>query len=329
MAVITRPAALKPTSDAVVAIGDGRATRSVALMPQAAGRVAAIKVDPGQRVAAGDEILELDDDLARIAHDRARLMADDARATLARISRLRQTGAASDLQEIAATLALRTAELAEREAAVALDRRHVRAPIAGHVGLIGPEIGDQITEATEITRIDDRSSILVEFRLPERFAARVRLGDPLTATVLSGAGGVLPGRISAIDNRVDAASRSFRLQAEIANDDDRLRAGMAFSIAMDFPGQPRIAVDALALQWNAAGAYVWAVREGRAQQVPVRVLQRAAGEVMVEGDLVEGEAVVVEGVQTLRPGSPVAPAGETTPTAAAMTAPARAGRSDL
>lgn len=315
--VIVRAAVLQDTAHAVAAIGDGRAVRSVTLTPEAAGRVKAIRVSPGEPVAEGQVVIELDDDLARIARDRAELMVADTTATAERLGRLRRSGAVSDQEQAAALLAQRTAELAQQEAAVDLERRSVRAPIAGHVGLIAPEVGDQVTTATEITRIDDRSSILVEFRLPERFAARVRPGDPLTATVLSGEAMPLEGRIRAVDNRVDAASRSFRLQAEIANADDRLRSGMAFSIAMRFPGPARIAVDPLSVQWNAAGAYVWAVREGRAVSVPVRVLQREAGLVMVEGALAPGEPVVVQGLQGLRPGTPVLIAEKVEPTTAA------------
>ncbi|MFP4405103.1 MAG: efflux RND transporter periplasmic adaptor subunit, partial [Rhodosalinus sp.] len=89
------------------------------------------------------------------------------------------------------------------------------------------------------------------------------------------------------------------------NDDNRLRAGMAFAVTLRFPGETMAAVDPLAVQWAAEGSYVWAVRDGAVQRVAVTIRQRDAGRVLVEGELAPGEPVVTEGVQNLRPGAEV------------------------
>jgi multidrug efflux pump subunit AcrA (membrane-fusion protein) len=64
-------------------------------------------------------------------------------------------------------------------------------------------------------------------------------------------------------------------------------------------------VPELALQWGRDGAHVWVVRDGQALQVPVRLVRRLDGSVLVDGALQPGEPVVVEGVQRLRPGRAV------------------------
>ena len=71
------------------------------------------------------------------------------------------------------------------------------------------------------------------------------------------------------------------------------------------PGQLHPTVPEIALQWAREGAFVWSVRDGKAHKVSVRVIGRASGQILVEGALRQGEEVVVEGVQRLRPGSPV------------------------
>ena len=116
--------------------------------------------------------------------------------------------------------------------------------------------------------------------------------------------------IVALDSRVDSASRTLRVQAALENADDALRGGMAFAIELGFRGERYPAVDPLAIQWGADGAFVWVAREGRAARVPVRVVQRNSDQVLVAGALEPGERVITEGLQRLRPGAPVVFVGD-------------------
>ena len=303
--VVAAEAQVAVLRDVVTAIGSARGAQAVALSPGVSGRITALRAAPGQIVAAGDTVAELDDEAARLALERAELVLADAEATVARLDRLAASGATTDLQRQDAALARRTAELGLRAARRDLQEHAVTAPVAGHVGLIEVQVGDLVTPATEITRIEDRSSLIVDFRVPERVVALIRPGDMVEALPLSDPDRSLTGRITAIDNRVDETSRTLRLQAAIANDDDSLRSGMAFRIVLAFTGASYPAVDPLAIQWGSDGAFVWIVREGRAQRLPVRILQRNADAVLVETALSPGDLVVTEGVQALRPGAEV------------------------
>jgi RND family efflux transporter MFP subunit len=133
----------------------------------------------------------------------------------------------------------------------------------------------------------------------------VRLDDPVAAQALAATRDAITGRVSAIDNRVDPASRTLRVQARLDNADDRLRAGMSFSIMIDLPGDPAPSVDPLSVQWSREGAFVWVVRDGKAARLPLRILQRADTEVLVDAAFLPGDLVIVEGVQAVRPGAPV------------------------
>lgn len=301
--VVAAEARTEVLRDVVTAIGSARGAQSVALSPGVSGRITALRVEAGQMVAAGETVAELDAEAARLAVERAELVLADAEATVARLDRLAASGATTDLQRQDAALVRRTAELGLRAARRDLSEHAVTAPVAGYVGLIEVQTGDLVTPATEITRIEDRSSLIVDFRVPERVVALIRPGDTVEARPLSDPDRSLTGRISAIDNRVDETSRTLRVQAAIANDDDSLRSGMAFRIALAFTGATYPAVDPLAIQWGAEGAFVWILREGRAQRLPVRILQRNADAVLVEAALTPGDLVVTEGVQALRPGA--------------------------
>ncbi|WP_209427802.1 efflux RND transporter periplasmic adaptor subunit [Pararhodobacter sp. SW119] len=291
--------------DRVSAIGTGAALRSVILQPEVSGRIVEIAVEPGAWVEVGTVIARLDDQAEAIARDRAALMLDEATDTAERLSRLRASGTATTVQINEAELAVRTAELAVREAEFELERRRVRAPISGWIGLIDADTGDQVAVGTQIARIDDRSVLLVEFRVPERIVGLVAPGDSLSVAPLARRDTPLEGHIRAIDSRVDAAGRNLRIQAEVDNSSDALRPGMAFAIEMEFTGASYPAVEPLAIQWSNDGAFVWMVREGLAERVDVRIVQRANGQVLISGDVAPGEHVVLEGVQSLRDGTEV------------------------
>jgi len=301
---------LREMTDVVTAIGTARGVRAAVLAAEVPGRLASLNVASGDFVEAGAVLAELDSEAARIALDRSQLLLSDAQTDFARLTTLRQSGSGTELQVQEAELALRSAELELRQAEFDLQRHTLTAPIAGWVGIIEAEIGDLIPSGTEITRIEDRSSLLVEFRVPERVVSRLAPGDAVFAAPLADPGARLEGRITALDNRVDQTSRSLRVQAAIENTGDRLRAGMAIGIELAFTGDAHPAVDPLAIQWGADGAFVWAVREGKALRLDIRILQRNAEAVLIEAALEPGDLVVTEGVQVLRPGAAVTLAQE-------------------
>lgn len=305
--VIAMEVPLVPLVTEVAAIGTGTARRSVTVRPEVAGRLAEVSIGSGQRVTAGQVLARLESESEDIAFNRAQLVLRDAEAQFERLSRLRSSGTASEIQMASAELALRQAELAARQAAFDQERRVIRAPIDGLVGIVELGRGDQIAPADVLTRIDDRAEIVIDFSVPERFVGLLQLGDPVDVTPLARPELTMGGRIAAIENRVDAATRAIRLQASIANPDDTLRSGMAFAIRMRFTGDSYPAVDPLAVQWSAEGAFVWVSRAERAVRVPVQITQRSATRVLVRAAFEPGDLVVTEGVQALRPGGAVAP----------------------
>lgn len=308
--VVTAPVTQGTIDDRIEAIGDGQALRSVTLRTEVSGQIWSLPVSGGAFVEEDAVILRLDSEAERIALERARLLLDEARDDAERLGQLAETGTISGVRQREARLALRTAELAVQQAEYDLAQRTLRAPIAGWLGVLDLAEGDRISAQTEIGTITDRSAILIDFRIPERAVGQIAAGTALTARPLGFPDLVLDGRIAAIDNVVDRTSRTLRVQGQVANDDDRLRAGMAFEVRLTFPGEPLPAVDPLAVQWSNEGSYVWAVRDGKAVRVPVIIRQRNADSVVVEADLKPGDPVVIEGVQTLRPGAEVAPVEE-------------------
>jgi RND family efflux transporter MFP subunit len=298
------PVTTATINDQVSAIGDGIAARSVTVTPYVSGRVVSLDAASGDFVKAGAPIVRLDSEAEEIALDRARLTLEDARATLARDQELVRSHTKSEVELTQAALAVNQAELEVRDAELALDRRVVRAPFDGWVGILGVDVGDQVDTDTAIATLDDRSHILVDFRVPERFTGQLRVGSPVSARPLANPGISLAGEVVTLDSRIAEDTRTLRARASFDNRADRLRAGMAFAMTMRFPGETFPAVDPLSIQWSANGAYVWVADDGKAKQVPVRIVQRNNDKVLVDAPLAPGTLVVTEGVQMLRAGAP-------------------------
>ncbi|MAA96825.1 MAG: efflux transporter periplasmic adaptor subunit [Stappia sp.] len=308
--VVTAPVVEVTINDRLQAIGTGRAVRSVEVTPYASGRMVELLARSGTPVKRGDVIAKLDSEAEQIAAERAAIALKDTEARLERMQALRKSRTATLVQVTDAELAVGNARLELREAELALSRRSVESPIDGIVGILPITAGNYVTSSTVIATVDDRSEILIDFWVPERYASSVTVGAPLTASSVARPGETFPGEVSAVDNRIDSASRTLQVQARIDNTADRLRAGMSFQVNMRFAGDRFRAVSPLAVQWGTDGAYVWAVREGRAHRVPVAIIQRNANAVLVDAQLSVGEPIVIEGLHLVREGSEVTVIGQ-------------------
>lgn len=303
--VITDSVVEATINDRMSAIGSGRALASVTVNPFTAGRLEEFLVTSGTHVSAGTVLAKLDADAEQIAADRARIALADAEARRDRVQSLRSSNTATAVQLTDAELAVENARLELREAELDLERRSIVAPIAGVVGILPISAGNYVTPQTNIATIDDRSELLVDFWVPERFSSAISVGAPLTATLVSKPDQVVEGTVSAVDNRIDEASRTLLVQARIPNRDDTLRAGMSFRVSMQFAGDTFPAVNPLAVQWGADGAFIWVVRDGKAVRMPVLIVQRNTESVLVDAPVRPGETIVVEGIHAVRDGQEV------------------------
>jgi len=311
--VVTDTVASATSDDRLLAIGDGDAVASVTVVPRASGVLSDVLVTSGKRVEVGELLATLDSEAEEIARDLARREVDDAEAVSRRLKTLVQSNAGTRAELDDADNALAAARLALRDAVLKLARRNVLAPIAGVVGIVPVEQGDYVAAGTEIVTIDDRSTLVVDFRVPERFADDVQVGQSFEAGSFALPGVALTGEISAIGSRIERDSRTLAVRGVLDNAGDRLRPGMSFSVTLRFAGESRPAVDPLAVQWDSQGSFVWLVAEGKAQRTPIRIVRRDPERVLVEASLAPGDTVVTEGVMSLREGAAVRESGDSGP----------------
>ncbi|PQA88508.1 efflux RND transporter periplasmic adaptor subunit [Hyphococcus luteus] len=287
-------------------IGEGRALKSVALTSEATGNVVEVNIAPGAKVSEGDVLLRLDERQQRIALERARAQYPIAKENAERYADLKETEAASALEAEAAYNEYKTIEADLRAAQYALQQRAIRAPFDGVIGLTEIEAGDYLRAGDQVTTLDDTSSIVVEFAIPQEAARAVEIGQKVTAGLASSGGGTHEGRVTAIDSRVNPETRTLKIEATFDNEDGAMLPGAVFAVSTTSKGEPAVSVPGLAIQWDRNGPYVWKRGEdGRAERADVSIIQRTDNIVLVRGAVEPGDMIVWEGSDRVRAGFPL------------------------
>lgn len=284
------------------AIGTLTAAKAVTLFPEVTSVVKSVEVQPGAHVAEGQVLIRLNDADEIVAIDRATIALDDARAALDRAERLKKSNNVTEVALANARTAFRSAEIDMKSAELERAKRIVAAPFAGVVGLIPVSRGDLVTTSTVLTTLDDVSRLTVAFDATERFAGKIEIGHPIRGTAIGLPGREIDGQVSAIDSRVDADTRMFKVEATLERGIEGLKPGMSIKIAADFEGKPHAAVPSLAIQWDRQGSFVWALKDDKAMRTAVQIIGRRSGIVIIAGEIAPGDEVVVEGLQRMRRG---------------------------
>lgn len=304
--VVVASVELRTIGNRVAAVGTGRALRSLTLTANVTGIIDEIRFAAGQTVKEGQPLVILQSEAERIAVRQAQVKLRDAEATMQRYQRLAAQNALAKVQLEQARTALATARTELEAKQYELKRRTITAPFDGVMGITKLVKGDFLKEGTAIATIDDRSQLVVEFVISERVASQLKLGNAVRLVTPALSGRVFQGKISALDTRVDTASRTLKVHASVPNPDGRLISGMTFSVSLRIEGRKLPSMPGLAIQWDRNGAFVWRVGGGnKVQRVGVTIRRRENNMVSVEGKIAPGDKVVVEGHDNVRPGGTV------------------------
>lgn len=290
----------------VESVGTTRAREAVEVVAPLAGRVAAIHFEEGEQVEQEQLLVELDSEREAAQLREAEALRDDVASQLSRANRLLQSQNVSRarVDELRAGLAAADARVAALQAA--LDDKEIRAPFDGVVGLREVSRGAFVQPQQRVTTLDDISSLRLDFAVPERFMGSLLPGLAVEATSAAFPDTPIMGRVTRIDTRVDSVTRSLRVQAELANEDRRLRPGMFMGVFLTVGEiEDAILVPEAALVNEGSDSYVFVIADDRAEQRAVTVGQRLHGEVEIRDGLAPGEAVAVLGLQRLGDGMEV------------------------
>lgn len=294
-----------PINERVAAVGSGRARRQVTITTRQAGIVEKVLFEGGEMVKANQPLAQLRSETEQIAVETAEAQRELAAAAVERLKQLTE-GVVTRVARAEADTALKVADAALRRAREELDRMTIRAPFDGIMGLTNLQIGDYISAGTPIATLDDRTSILVEFTVPESVAPQIKKGLSLRASLVTRSGENYDGTIDAVGTRIDPETRTLAVRGEIPNPSLSLIPGSTFSISVRLTGQATPLVPGLAVQWDRRGAFVWRVTPKNAvERVDIAIVSRNGDRVMVDAALKAGDKVVQEGGDQLQPGQTI------------------------
>jgi membrane fusion protein (multidrug efflux system) len=302
------------------AIGTVTAVQGVTVSADLPGIVERIAFDSGRTVGTGDVLVKLD-----TRQEEAQLAAAEAQLALARLQLdrmrgLRVKGVTSQAEYDSAVAAFTQAEARVGEVRATIERKTIRAPFAGILGIRQVNLGQYLSAGDPVVPLQSLDPIYVNFAVPQQEVGQLQLGAAVrvTAEGYGGeerAGGELEGKVTAFDSIVDEATRNVQVQATFGNVDRRLRPGM-FVEAQVVQGAslPLVALPASAISYAPYGDSVFIVEDvagpngetyrGVRQQF-VKLGPGRGDQVAVVSGLVAGEEVVTSGVFKLRNGAAV------------------------
>ena len=315
--VSTAPAVKTEWQERIDAVGSLRAVRGADLSLEVPGIVEEINFQSGDDVEEGKLLLRLRD-----ADEVAKLKSLEAMHKLytqnyERNSRLIKSQAVSQsvVDNDAANLENFKAQVAQQKAMV--EKKSLRAPFAGRLGLRQIDLGQYLPAGTVIATLQALAPIYADFYLPQQAIAKIKVGQPVTAKVDTYAGQQFEGTITAISPKVDTGTRNVQVRATLDSVDLKLLPGMhvTIEIAVGAP-QRLVTLPRTAVSYNPDANVVYVVDDkGKnasdnerlsVHQVFVTLGATRGGQVAVLTGVDEGQVVVTAGQMKLRNGVPVA-----------------------
>jgi membrane fusion protein, multidrug efflux system len=307
---VARASAVQLDDDAQ-AVGSLRAVQSVTLRPEVSGRVRSLGFTDGQRVRHGQLLLQLDDTLQQAQLKQAQAQAAIARTNL---QRSRELAAQNFVSQSAVDQNAAALEVAQAQVALAqaqISRMRVTAPFSATAGIRSVNVGDYIKDGADVVSLDDTSSVYVDFKLPERYAARVRSGHPFQSTIDALPGKAFAGTVLALDSAIDADGRALLVRGRMANPAGVLRTGMFARVRVVFSSRSdALMVPEEALVPQGGRQYLFKVVPGPdggmvSQKLEARVGLRKQGKAEITQGLAPGDTVVTAGHARLLRGDAV------------------------
>jgi len=304
----------------IAAVGTVAAVRGVAVSNESPGVVSAIHFESGQVVRAGQVLVELDTSV-----ERAQLASAEAKKQLADLSAgrsraLAEREAASKAQLDADEAQLKTSSADFGALKAQIDRKTVRAPFAGRLGIRNVNLGQYLQPGTPVTVLESLGSVYVDFTVPQQYLPDVKVGTPVRVALkdtVAGGAGVFTGTIGAVDPQIDSTTRSIKLRASVPNQKDKLRPGMFVNVEVVRNQKSRVVTAPVTAVVHASyGDSVFVVEPAanvEASDKPAKVARQQFVRIgPTRGDFVAildgvraGQELVTAGAFKLRNGSPV------------------------
>jgi membrane fusion protein (multidrug efflux system) len=293
-------------ADDVSAVGSLLAEESVIIRPEIDGRIVALHFQEGQAVAAGARLVSIDSTEyeAQANAQRADLKTEEQR--LARTKDLyEQKFISKDALDVqVGNVARLKAHVDEAESRTA--KTIIRAPFAGILGLRQVSPGAYVKAGNDIVRLENVSSIKVDFRIPENYLSKIRPNQEIAVKLDAYPGEEFKGRVYAVEPVVDERTRTIAMRARIPNNRFKLKPGMFVRVAVTLDNRPNAVIIPEEAIWpQGKSSFVYRVVDGKAMLTKVEIGNRSPGSVEILKGLAANDLVITDGQMKLKDGAPV------------------------
>ena len=219
------------------AIGSLEAVQGVTVSADLPGIIKEIRFESGATVRQGDVLVRLVIDQEQAQLDAATAQRDIAALNLTRQRDLRAKNANSQSDFDTAEANERQMEAMVVNARAAIDRKTIRAPFDGRLGIRRASLGQYLNSGDPVVALQSLDPIYVNFTLPQQNLRDFGVGADVEVRTDATGDTVFKGKVNAINSLVDSATRNFQAQATIKNDDNRLRPGMFANVDVLLGGE--------------------------------------------------------------------------------------------
>lgn len=304
-------------------IGTVAPVQGVTLSAEVEGVVVRIAAENGASVKKGDLLVELDSSVEKAQLNAAQARAALAKLELDRASGLRKKGTISQAEFDVASAAFDQAQAEVAGMQAAIDKKMIRAPFAGRVGIRQVNLGEYVSRGTPLLPLQQADPVFVNFTLPQRQITLVGLGNTVEVVIDAFPNEPFQAKVTAINPQVDPSTRTVAVQATLPNPKERLRAGMFAHIDVILPEEQQVTVvPATAIAYAPYGNSVYVVEmikgsEGQeylgVRQQPVKLGVKRGDLIAVTDGLEPGQRVATSGIFKLRNAAAVQINNEVTP----------------
>ena len=314
ISVAVATASERPWQSRLPAIGTLKALQGVDLSLEIAGTVKALQFESGQKVRIGQPLLQMDSDVEKALLGTAQADLGLAQVEYGRGSRLVGDQAISkgDFDKLAAQLKKASATVAQLNASLA--KKSILAPFSGTIGIRQVDVGDYLASGTVIATLQDLSSLYVDFHVPEQSLPKLSVGQIAWVTVAAYPDQTFEATISAINPRVDDATRNVLIRATLPNPEGKLLPGMFANLQVLLPGpKTRIVLPESAITYTLYGNSVYVVVTKKTAEGAPEKDAKGEDQLIVDRRFVEtgerrdGLVIITKGI---KPGEQVVSGGQ-------------------
>lgn len=313
--VSTAVASSETWAPVIPAVGTLRASQGVDITAQEAGIITELRFESGAEVRAGDVIAQ-----QYVDDERARLVALEADVRLTELNLVRSRDLLK--KDLNSQFDYDTRET-DRDRAVAearsvrliIEKKTIRAPFSGRIGIRQVDLGEYIQPGDPIVRLEALDKILVDFPVPQRFMGLLRTGQPLIIRVDAWPGKEFAGAITAIAPQVRSGTRDLRLEGLLDNQTGQLLPGMFAGVEIQLPVMEEVVtVPQSAITFSPYGDSVFTIRtttgtDGEpalaVENIFVTTGETRADQVAILSGIAAGDTVITAGQIKLRAGAQI------------------------